>query len=287
MKDIAVLMPIYNGEKFLAEQINSIFSQKDVKIDLYISDDGSTDNSLQVLSEFEDKINLVPRKNAIGSAGLSFLQLIYDVDFSIYEYVAFSDQDDIWLSGKLKRALEVLKGHSAFGYSANDIAFWPDGRYVNSKKSLAQRKYDHYFESIGRGCSYVVSSFALQCFKDEVLSNGIPQISHVMHDWLIYAYFRERNMKWVADDYVALWYRQHFDNELGVNHGLRAIRKRLNLIRNGWYRKEISNIFDLVNPSHNVNEVLSRKWILRNFNEIRRSSSHRFFLVLYSLFFKL
>ena len=287
MKSIAVLMTVFNGEEFLHEQISSIFSQIDVSVDLYVSDDGSNDGSLDVLNSFKDQITLVPRKNACGSAGLSFLQLICDVDFTKYDSVAFSDQDDIWLPGKLKRAVDMLENFSADGYSANDIAFWPDGRCITSIKALPQKKYDHYFESIGRGCTYVIRSSALQHFKDEVLVNGIPQVRHVMHDWLIYSYFRERNLKWFADDHIALLYRQHFNNVLGVNNGLSAIMARFKLMRDGWYREEISTIFDLVRPKHNSDEVLSKRWVLKNFNELRRSLSHRIFLVIFVLFLKL
>jgi rhamnosyltransferase len=287
MKKIAVLMPVFNGEQFLAEQISSIFSQIDVSIDLYISDDGSTDGTLDVLNTINFQYTLVPRDNACGSAGLSFLQLIYDVDFSGYNFVAFADQDDIWLPAKLSRAVDMLVKNSADGYSANDIAFWPDGRCVTSIKSLPQKKYDHYFESIGRGCTYCICSSALQRFKEEVLANGVPQISHVMHDWLIYAYFRERDLQWFADDYVALLYRQHFNNALGVNSGFRAIVDRFKLMRNGWYMQEISNIFELVKPKHGVRQILSKTWMIKNFSQLRRSLHHRIFLVLFCLFFKL
>jgi rhamnosyltransferase len=286
MKSIAILMPVFNGEKYLTEQISSIFSQIDVNIELYVSDDGSNDNTLRLLGEYE-QLTLVPRKESCGSAGLSFLKLVHDVDFSNYDYVAFSDQDDIWRPGKLKRAVEMLEEHSAEGYSANDIAFWPDGKCVTSIKSLPQKKYDHYFESIGRGCTYVMRTSALQQFKKDVLNNGIPQINHVMHDWLVYAYFRERSLKWVADNYIALLYRQHLDNVLGVNNGFAAIKARFKLMRNGWYSDEISNIFKLVKPIHGVDEVLSRGWILKNIRELRRSFLHRFFLALYALSFKL
>jgi len=132
----------------------------------------------------------------------------------------------------------------------------------------------------------VIRSSALQQFKDEVLVKGIPRVNHLMHDWLIYAYCRERNLKWFADDYIALLYRQHFNNVLGVNHGFKGIFARFKLIRSGWYREEISNIFNITKPAYDVTDVLSKSWILKNFNNTRRSFSHRLFLLIYVLVFK-
>jgi len=286
MFKVAILLPLFNGQKFLSEQISSIACQSDVLFRIFISDDGSNDNSIHIAEKFSHIVTFIPRPAPCNSAGLSFLQLIHDVDFNGYDFVAFSDQDDIWLPRKLKRAVDMLEKHSADGYSANDIAFWPDGRCVTSIKSLPQKKYDHYFESIGRGCSYVIRSSALQQFKDEVLVKGIPRVNHLMHDWLIYAYCRERNLKWFADDYIALLYRQHFNNVLGVNHGFKGIFARFKLIRSGWYREEISNIFNITKPAYDVTDVLSKSWILKNFNNTRRSFSHRLFLLIYVLVFK-
>jgi len=287
MASVAILLSTFNGEQFIKEQVSSIFSQVDVKIDLFLVDDGSSDKTLDVIKEFNDKINFINRSESSGSAGLSYLRLIYEVDFSKYDFVSLSDQDDVWLPGKLKRAIELITQFDAQGYSANDIAFWPDGKLVVSNKNLPQKKYDHYFESIGRGCSFVMRSEALQKFKDELFSEGFPNLNHIMHDWLIYSYFRERGMKWITDSNFTLLYRQHEENSLGANVGINSIVVRFNLMKGGWYGEVIRNIFMLVKPKNNISEVLSRKWILKNIFDLRRSKKDRILLAIYVLFFKI
>ena len=55
MEEITVLMSTYNGEKYLREQLDSIFLQKNVKLKLLVRDDGSTDNTMQILQEYRQK----------------------------------------------------------------------------------------------------------------------------------------------------------------------------------------------------------------------------------------
>ena len=103
---VTIFLSTYNGERYLAEQIDSILSQKDVILSLYIRDDGSTDNTIQILERYKNKINIY-RGNNIG-VGNSFMQLLYYANANTMFY-AFCDQDDIWLPNKLSNAIETLK----------------------------------------------------------------------------------------------------------------------------------------------------------------------------------
>ena len=78
MASVAILLSTFNGEQFIKEQVSSIFSQVDVKIDLFLVDDWSSDKTLDEIKEFNDKINFINRSESSGSAGLSYLRLIYD-----------------------------------------------------------------------------------------------------------------------------------------------------------------------------------------------------------------
>ena len=105
MYEVAVLMSTYNGEKYLREQVKSIFQQEQVKVSLYVRDDGSTDNTIKIINELQkeyDNIFLIKGEN-IGWRR-SFRYLIDNVPTK-YEYYAFSDQDDFWLKRKLIRAI--------------------------------------------------------------------------------------------------------------------------------------------------------------------------------------
>jgi len=106
---VLVLLSTYNGDKHISELLYSIFSQKNISVDILIRDDGSSDETITIVKEFQERnpknIRLIEGKN-IGSCK-SFISLIWLADFG-YDYYAFADQDDIWLDNKLERAIKVL-----------------------------------------------------------------------------------------------------------------------------------------------------------------------------------
>ena len=106
-KNFCVLLAAYNGEKFLKRQIISILNQKNVDLDIVISLDKSTDNSLKLIRKIQKKntnIFLTSSNKIFGSGSLNFINLIKNINFKNYEYISFSDQDDIWLKNKLSAA---------------------------------------------------------------------------------------------------------------------------------------------------------------------------------------
>ena len=109
MCKVAVLMSTYNGEKYLKEQVDSILSQKDVEIMLYVRDDGSSDSTIEIVKEYQkhnDNIVLYIGKNV--GVGNSFMQLVYDAG-NKFDYYAFADQDDVWLPDKLTTAVRTIE----------------------------------------------------------------------------------------------------------------------------------------------------------------------------------
>ena len=117
MYKVAVLLSTYNGSKYIKEQIDSILSQEGVNIDIYIRDDGSTDETVNIIYEYKsNNIFLTEGKN-IG-VGNSFMELLYSVP-EIYDYYAFADQDDIWSEKKTRIAIEVLQKNKKHLYASN------------------------------------------------------------------------------------------------------------------------------------------------------------------------
>ena len=108
LPEVCVLMSTYNGEKYLKEQINSILAQKGVCVKLFVRDDGSSDNTLDILQEYADKglLEIVTFGGNFGPAK-SFMELLYYVGDK-YDYYAFADQDDIWKEEKLSVAVSMI-----------------------------------------------------------------------------------------------------------------------------------------------------------------------------------
>lgn len=107
---ILVLMSTYNGQKYIKEQLDSILQQENVDVEILIRDDGSTDNTIDLLLNYSEKYHQIEYYigNNVGPAQ-SFKKLINDCD-SQYEYYAYADQDDIWDKKKLCTAISDMRG---------------------------------------------------------------------------------------------------------------------------------------------------------------------------------
>lgn len=280
---IAVLLAAYNGECWIMDQINSILKQNYVQVDIFVSIDFSNDATYDLVMDLKKKhinINVLEYGQTFNGAAKNFYRLIKDVDISKYDYVSFSDQDDLWFKDKLYRGVNAIELKGFDAYSCDVKAFWPNGKTRLIKKSYPQKKYDFIFQSAGSGATYVLRTNILSEFKKFILANWIYVNKIDLHDWLIYAYCRVNNFKWLIDPYVGMLYRQHIKNEFGANTSLSSYLKRWSLMRSGWYFDQvfkISKLLDLTPPN--------RSFILSNFMQIRRKKMDIFFLVFHTIFF--
>lgn len=276
-----VLLAVYNGIEWLDEQIESILSQPSFDISIVISVDLSTDGSYEKvlnLAKYNSKISVLPYGIRYGGAGRNFLRLVTDVDISGFDIIAFSDQDDVWLDGKLQRAWLKLS-HDGFDVFSSDVtAFWGDGRTALIKKSGPQRLYDHFYEAAGPGCTYVFSVRAFRSVQRFVLKNSNACAEVALHDWLFYAYCRQAGFRWHIDNQPLMLYRQHLNNQVGTNNNFSAFIKRFKLIKNGWYRGQIKIIADLVAPSIS-DKLCNRLFIITHIGQLRRRLRDRMFLL--------
>ena len=144
LPEVAILLASYNGENWIVDQIKSILNQINVSIDIFVSIDFSIDNTFQLIKDLQysnTNINILKYGEKFGGAGRNFYRLIKDVDVSKYDFVALSDQDDIWLPDKLYQGVNKLKLMGFDAYSSDVIAFWSDGRKKLIRKSYPQKNY--------------------------------------------------------------------------------------------------------------------------------------------------
>lgn len=241
---VLVLMATFNGINWINQQIESILNQKYVNITVYISDDGSTDGSIDLIDELIKKYsNITVLKSKItGSAGQNFYSMIINVNEKNFDYIAFADQDDVWNQDKLCGQIALMKKHSAEAVSSDVIAFFDNHKEILITKSQPQRRWDFLFESAGPGCTYLISPWLLGKIREQLLNNKSPAKEVVHHDWLAYAVCRSYGAKWLIDSKPTLRYRQHGSNVVGANIGLKAKRNRLVKVYQGWYRGEVCKI---------------------------------------------
>ncbi len=235
----AVVLAVYNGMEWLAGLMDSVLQQRGVAVTLFVSVDPSTDGSgayvARCAADDERIVLLPPRPVADGAAG-NFYRLLTEVDLDGFDYLAMADQDDIWLRGKLLRAITMMKKNRARAYSSNVIALWQNGRKRPIDKAQPQRRWDFLFEAAGPGCTYVFDVALARQIQAFVAAGGAQVRAVDQHDWLLYAYVRSRGLRWYIDSRPSLYYRQHDSNYLGANIGWSMARRRLEMIGNGWYR---------------------------------------------------
>lgn len=106
---VEVLLATYNGGQFLRAQIDSILSQDYENLRVLARDDGSSDDTVAILNEYEkqfpDRLRIMPPSQATGNAKENFLQLM---KASTSEYVCFADQDDVWLPSKVSKTMQAM-----------------------------------------------------------------------------------------------------------------------------------------------------------------------------------
>ncbi len=232
----AIFLAAYNGIEYIFEQINSILTQENVDVHIFISIDKSSDGTesyLANLSSNESRITLLPLGDRFGCASVNFYRLIRDVNFADFHYICFSDQDDIWYPKKLYRAHDMLLKNKADGYSSNVIAFWVNGKRKFINKAQPQQPWDFLFESAGPGCTYVLNKQLALSFQRMVQCSQSEVLKIEYHDWLIYAFARANNFKWFIDSKPSLEYRQHKNNQVGVNIGWKSLWTRSKKTLNG------------------------------------------------------
>jgi rhamnosyltransferase len=291
----AVCLAAYNGMAFMVEQIESILSQSNVDIRVFISVDQSTDGTEDHLTEWalsEPRLTLLPLGKKFGGAGPNFYRLLRDVDLSGFDHLSFADQDDVWHPEKLWRAHGLMMEQGAHGYSSNVTAFWPSGTTQLVNKAQPQRSLDFMFEAAGPGCTYVLQSSLALSLQKMVRGADESLLRVGYHDWLIYAFARTRNYAWIIDEWPSMQYRQHANNQIGVNSGWRSYWLRVRKMLSGHGFEQSLLIANLVRSSSTpvvqkglLGGRLGYLWLALRANQCRRKRLDQlWFFVLCILF---
>lgn len=246
-----ILLATHNGEKYIAEQLDSVLNQSEQNFEILVRDDGSTDNTPKILEDYEnrfpEKIKIIKDDKNCGGAAQNFMEL---VNYANADYVMFSDQDDVWMPDKIGITLEsIKKTEENLGKSMPVLAFtkyvpvdenlneikhgFARGRVKNpAKKPAGERAENHdekhteiYIENhdgdIYKNLNLsrlLVQNYVSGCLimmnKSLYTKLGKYDDSIIMHDWWA-ALAASALGKIVFSDNVTMLYRQHNDNTLG------------------------------------------------------------------------
>ena len=233
---VAVLMCTKDGAAFLGQQLKSIADQTHANWVLHVSDDGSTDQTREILRHFAEthhqrtNIRNGPGKGACAN----FLSLAVDPAIDA-DYFAFSDQDDIWYQDKLQRALTwfvTVPVDTPGLYCGRTELMATDGRsYGYSPLFMRPPTFRNaLIQSLGGGNTMVFNRAAKKIFE------AAGAIEVVLHDWWAYQLVSAAGGMVHYDPQPVLKYRQHPDNLIGPNQGLLPRLVRLRMMLSGRFR---------------------------------------------------
>jgi glycosyltransferase involved in cell wall biosynthesis len=245
---IAILLCTYNGERFLKEQLDSIANQTHENWSLYVSDDGSTDNTLQIVENFKSK--LAPGRVTLFQGpkqgfAKNFMSLA-KCNYIEADFFAFSDQDDIWFEDKLERSVKYLSNSS----SSQPALYCSRTRLVNMTGEViglsplfsnAPSFRNALVQSLAGANTMLVNRDARNLLSQTPDDAKIPA-----HDWLAYLLVSGAGGYVVFDKTPSLDYRQHDNNLIGSNSGVTARISRLIKMFSGRFKNwNTQNIYIL------------------------------------------
>lgn len=229
-KKIQILLSTYNGERFLREQLDSYLNLEnygDIKV--LIRDDGSTDSTLDILSEYEEKYGFeIIRGNNIG-LNASMYALVAARDKNC-KYFSFSDQDDVWFKDKISRAVTALEDADATKpalYAAcsnlTDENLKITGHTLIPKKKLSF--FNAMVQNVCPGHSEVCNSLLM-----DILERSFSEKIMIFDYWVYLIATAFGNV--IFDSTPTTLYRQHGSNAIGCDHSkFRVLRTRIKRVK--------------------------------------------------------
>lgn len=227
---VNILMATYNGEKFLAQQIESIQKQTFKEWNLLIRDDGSSDKTCDIIRNFTAKDSRIRFINENEHHNLGVIKSFFMlVNYEVADFYFFSDQDDVWFPEKLSVSLEAAK------HKASDVPLlvYTDLKVVNQELNILQ-------DSMIRAQSHHANTTLLPELTENTVTGGTMMINHalaekwftpndiLMHDWFL-ALLAASLGEIIYLDLPTQLYRQHDNNVLGA----RTMDKRFKILREG------------------------------------------------------
>jgi len=236
---VAILLCTLNGARFLPLQLASFEAQDLAEWRLFVSDDGSADDTLPLLMEFQKKhgarrvnIRRGPGKGFVAN----FLSLICDPTLQS-DYYALSDQDDVWEAHKLSRARSFLMnapGDVPCVYCSRTRLIDEDG--VEIGLSPLFRKPAHFrnalVQSIAGGNTMVFNEKT----RSILMQAGADVDIAAVHDWWIYLVTTAVGGRIFYDSFPTVAYRVHAGNLIGSNRSFGSRLQRAYMLWNGCFR---------------------------------------------------
>lgn len=233
-----ILLATKNGERFLAQQLDSIKAQSYTQWTIYASDDGSTDSTLDILLRYQQQWGKTKLKIYQGPQqgyAQNFWSLIHRVKRKDINYVAFCDQDDLWDPEHLNRAMVAMR------FYKTPCLYGSRTQYIDQDDQLLDFSPDFLkdpcfqnalVQNIAGGNTQVFNALLLPFLQKIPLGSPI-----VSHDWIVYQVTTAIGGKVFYSQHPTVLYRQHAMNLVGRNDRLSDQFRRLLQLLGGRFRQ--------------------------------------------------
>lgn len=267
---VAILMTTYNAGLYLEQQLASIVAQTHNNWILCISDDGSTDDTLKVLSEFRNKWGA--ERVIIGTGpgkgfAQNFLSLVCNDEIKS-DFYAYCDQDDIWQKDKLEAALQYLvqyDSHKAQLYGSRTLLVDEENKFIGYSQKFLKKP------SLSNALVQNLAGGNTMVFNDVTrnLLTKVGVVPVVSHDWLTYLVVAACEGVMIYDEQSHLRYRQHSHNLVGSNSGLCNKLTRARKLLNGQFSQWVDlNLAALKSLEQHIPSTQKVK--IDTFNNVRK-----------------
>lgn len=235
-----ILLATYNGEKYIGELLDSLIDQTYENILITVSDDCSTDTTMEIIGRYQDNhpglFRIIPHNERFGNAKDNFFFLLRN---AVADHVFLCDQDDVWLPEKVEVMMKELVKHEDV-----PALIHCDLRVVDASLNTVSDSFVRYsnydpehedfhslvFMNTVTGCASAVN-------RELISKLNLTSISEygniIMHDgWLALIAASLGSIKYI--NLPLILYRQHSDNSVGAVHynflRLKGMRKKASII---------------------------------------------------------
>lgn len=263
-RSLSVLLATYNGERFLREQLDSLIRQSYKNFQVYIRDDGSSDNTIAIIQEYMDKYGdkFILVEDDVSNRGPmnSFMYLLSVVDS---DYYMFCDQDDVWLENKIQDSIEKIQVIERLN-PGKPVMVHTDLRIVDENLNVLSRSFWNWrkfnvdlnkhknfvpFGNVFTGCTMIINNAV------KAHAFPLPEFASMHDQWigLVAVKFG------IVDNIKAqtILYRQHGGNVCSTGNRTHIQLRKL-FRKSGWL-KEVRPIMRYLDYGGTIKAYLC-KW---------------------------
>lgn len=175
---ISVVIPAYNAEKHIEETLQSVFNQTYKNIEILVIDDGSSDNTLQILKKYENRLNIFSQKNTGVAKARNFA-----AEKSNGEWLAFIDSDDRWLPDKISIQFSNLGNNNWSHTNSVYIGHNQDGK--TKRSDLNHQFGGHVFDKLIID-NFITTSTVLIKKDIFITHGGFDESLKALEDWKLW-----------------------------------------------------------------------------------------------------